>query len=106
MDGTDLRALTVALIKSDMNPSLIPCSLVNASCISARNFITALMSHSLNVVRIAAVCWAITNCAAILRRNGDIRLRTIRLPSLLATGSEGSLDTDAAGLDATDNAAE
>ena len=36
------------------------------------------MSHSLNVVRIAAVCCAITSCAAIFRRNGDIFFRTNR----------------------------
>ena len=36
------------------------------------------MSTSLKVVRIAACCWALTNCAAILRRSGDIRLRVER----------------------------
>ncbi len=36
------------------------------------------MSHSLKVVRIAAVCCAMTSCAAILRRSGDIFLRVNR----------------------------
>ena len=36
------------------------------------------MSHSLKVVRMAAVCCAMTSCAAILRRNGDIFFRVNR----------------------------
>ena len=47
------------------------------------------MSHSLNVVRIAAVCCAMTNCCAILRRNGDIFLRTTR-PSWAAGASDST----------------
>ena len=46
------------------------------------------MSHSLNVVRIAAVCCAITNCAAIFRRNGDIFFRTNR-PSANCPPTDG-----------------
>ncbi len=42
------------------------------------------MSHSLNVVRMAAVCWAMTSCAAILRRSGDMRLRVKRSLSVEA----------------------
>ena len=38
-----------------------PGSLAGELFESARNFWTALMSHSLKVVRIAAVCWAITS---------------------------------------------
>ena len=68
---TALSALTAALIKNDMNPSLTPCSLVKDSCISLRKRITAVRSASLNVVRIAAVCWAITSCWAIFFRNGE-----------------------------------
>ena len=45
------------------------------------------MSHSLNVVRIAAVCCAITSCCAILRRNGDIFFRVKRAWS--PVGDEG-----------------
>ena len=68
----------MALMKNDMKPSLMPCSFVNASCDFARNSCTALMSPSLNVVRMAAVCCAMTSCAAILRRNGDIFFRVNR----------------------------
>ena len=47
------------------------------------------MSHSLKVVKIAAVCCAMTNCCAILRRNGDIFLRTTR-PSFAAGASDST----------------
>ena len=77
--GTALSASTHALTKNDIRPSLIPFFFVNSSCLFRRNSCTALMSHSLNVVRIAAVCCAITSCCAILRRNGDIFLRMNRL---------------------------
>src|SRR5438067_2738287 len=76
--GTALSASTHALTKNDIRPSLIPFFFVNSSCLFRRNSCTALMSHSLNVVRIAAVCCAITSCCAILRRNGDIFFRMNR----------------------------
>src|SRR5438445_11113768 len=76
--GTDLRASTQDLTKNDIKPSFTPFFLVNSCCLLRRNSCTALMSHSLNVVRIAAVCCAITTCCAILRRNGDIFLRVKR----------------------------
>ncbi len=46
------------------------------------------MSHSLKVVRIAAVCCAMTSCAAILRRKGDIFLR-VKRPSGDGDGGAG-----------------
>src|SRR6266550_1762298 len=76
--GTALSASTDALIKNDIKPSLTPFFFVNFSCDFTRNSCTALMSHSLKVVRMAAVCCAITSCAAILRRSGDILLRVNR----------------------------
>src|SRR6266496_3020494 len=76
--GTALSASTHALIKNDIKPSLTLFFFVNLSCDFARNSCTALMSHSLKVVRMAAVCCAITSCAAILRRSGDILLRVNR----------------------------
>ena len=65
-------------MKNDMKPSLTPCFLVNASCIFARRAMTPLMSHSLKVVRMAAVCCAMTSWAAILRRRGVSFLRVVR----------------------------
>ena len=88
--GTALSASTAALMKNDIRPSLIPFFFVNASCDLARNSCTALMSHSLNVVRMAAVCCAITSCAAILRRNGDIFLRINRSVSGCASRSSAA----------------
>ena len=61
-----------------MRPSLTPCFFVNSSCDLLRNSCTALMSHSLKVVRVAVVWCDITSCAAIFRRNGDMRLRATR----------------------------
>ena len=78
IDGTALRASTTDLTKKDMKPSFTPCLLVNSSCISLRSAMTPLMSHSLNVVRIAAVCCAMTSCAAILRRRGVSFFRAVR----------------------------
>src|SRR5438552_1773833 len=80
---TAFSASTDALTKNDISPSLTPFFFVNSSCALPRNSCTALMSHSLNVVRIAAVCCAITSCCAILQRNGDIFLRMTR-PSAFA----------------------
>src|SRR6266513_2816851 len=61
--GTALSASTHALIKNDIKPSLTLFFFVNFSCDFARNSCTALRSHSLKVVRMAAVCCAITNFA-------------------------------------------
>ena len=47
---------------------------------------TALMSHSLKVVNIAAFCWAITSCAAIFLRNGVIFRRVVRSAVTLSGG--------------------
>ena len=65
------------------------------------------MSASLNVVRIAAVCCAITSCAAIFRRSGERRLRVTRPVSCGAMFSEMTASdsfaaaTAAAGVSAT-----
>ena len=56
MDGTSLSAWVTALTKSDMKPSLQPCFLMKSSWTSLRSFMTADMSTSLKVVRMAAVC--------------------------------------------------
>ena len=56
------------------------------------------MSHSLKVVRIAAVCWAMTSCAAILRRSGDIFLRVNRPLSDCGAGFSCRLRSPAPGL--------
>ena len=88
--GTALSAFTHALTKNDIKPSLTPFFFVNSSCDLLRNSCTALMSHSLKVVRIAAVCCAITSCCAILRRSGDIFFRTNR-PSAEGSTSRASI---------------
>ena len=62
-------------MKKDMKPSFRLFFFVNSSCFFLRSSMTAVMSHSLKVVRIAAVCCAMTSCSAILRRKGDIFLR-------------------------------
>ncbi len=62
MPGETLSASTTAFTKKDMKPSFTPCRLRNSSCISLRSPMTVLMSHSLKVVRMAAVCWAMTSC--------------------------------------------
>ena len=53
------------------------------------------MSHSLNVVRIAAVCCAITSCCAILRRSGDIFLRMNRPSAFAEATADKSADGSA-----------
>jgi hypothetical protein len=68
-------------MKNDMKPSLMPCCFVKGSCIFAAQLHDCAHVGSLNVVRIAAVCCAITNCVAILRRSGDILRRVVRPPS-------------------------
>ena len=92
--GTAFSASTVALMKNDMNPSLSPFFFVKASCDFARNACTSVMSHSLKVVRMAAVCWAMTSWAAIFRRNGDIFFRVNRsVPGAPAGFSSARLST-------------
>ena len=76
--GTAFKPSTAALMKKDMKPSFTVFFFVKASCDFLRSSITAVMSHSLNVVKMAAVCCAITSWAAILRRSGDIFLRVKR----------------------------
>ena len=93
-EGTSLSARATAFTKNDMKPSFTPCFLMNSSCTCLRRSITALMSTSLKVVRIAAVCWALTRCVAILRRSIDILRRVVR-PSV--TGSVETRSAAAAG---------
>ena len=78
IEGIAWSASTTALMKKLMKPSLTPCFFVNSSWSSLRRAITALISHSLNVVRMAAVCCAITSWVAILRRRGESFFRTVR----------------------------
>lgn len=68
--GTSCNALTTALIKKLMKPSLVPYRSWYAALNCLRSSITEDMSHSLKVVRMAAWCWASTNRAAMVRRNG------------------------------------
>src|SRR5262245_58520298 len=71
-------APTTAFAKNDVKPSRTPCFFSNASLWRARASRTAVMSISLNVVRIAAVDCASTRRAAIVRRSRDISSRRSR----------------------------
>src|SRR3546814_6462180 len=53
--GSSCSALTAALVKNDEKPSFTPCFFSKASLYCCRRAITALMSHSLKVVSMAAV---------------------------------------------------
>src|SRR5688572_12846771 len=75
--GNERRALTEALTKIDMNPRPMPCFFSKLSLYLLRRSMTAVMSHSLNVVSIAAVCWASTRRAAMRWRSGDMRSRRV-----------------------------
>src|ERR1035437_9138320 len=87
--GTSLSACTTAFTKNDMNPSFTPCFFMKSSCTRLRSSMTSDMSTSLKVVRIAAVCWALTSWVAILRHNMLILRRVVR-PS--DTGAEAGWD--------------
>lgn len=89
-----------ALTKSDMKPSLQPCFLMKSSWTSLRSFMTADMSTSLKVVRMAAVCCAFTRWEAILRRSIDIFLRVVR-PSVSALTGAAVLGAAGVGLGAS-----
>ena len=58
-------------MKKDMKPSLMPYLAWKLSWRSARSFITAAMSHSLKVVRMAALRWAATSWVEIFLRSGE-----------------------------------
>src|SRR5438034_518294 len=66
--GMSRSAAMQARAKNDMKPSPMPCCFWKRSLCSARRAITALMSSSLKVVRMAAVCCAWTRRSAIRRR--------------------------------------
>src|SRR5206468_659902 len=68
--GMSRSAAMQARAKNDMKPSPMPCCFWKRSLCSARSAITALMSSSLKVVRMAAVCCAWTRRSAIRRRIG------------------------------------
>src|SRR5262245_4724539 len=68
--GTSRRAAMQARAKNDMKPSPTPCCCWKRSLYSARSASTALMSISLKVVRMAAVCWACTSRSAMRLRRG------------------------------------
>jgi hypothetical protein len=68
----------VALVKNDIKPRLTPLRSLKLSLRRLRTSMTALMSISLKVVSIAAVCWASTSRRAIVWRRRDIRTRSSR----------------------------
>lgn len=68
--GTSLSALTAALMKKPMRPSLVPYLSRKEALNCLRSSMTALMSHSLKVVRMAAWCWTCASRAAMVRRRG------------------------------------
>ena len=76
--GTVLSAWTAAWRKKLIKPSLTPCCAWNVGWTSVRRAIRLDKSASLKVVKIAAVCWALTSRSAILRRMGDIFFRVSR----------------------------
>ena len=65
-----------ARAKNDMKPSDTPCTSVKRALWRARSSITALMSTSLKVVRIAAVCCACTRRSAMRWRRCVIGTRS------------------------------
>src|SRR5438445_515243 len=85
--GMSRSAAMQARAKNDMKPSPMPCCFWKRSLCSARSAITALMSISLKVVRIAAVRCAWTRRSAIRRRIGLIGTRSS--PSAHAAGALG-----------------
>ena len=78
MRGNALSAPTAALTKNDEKPRLTPCFSWKASFRRARSASTAVMSISLKVVSIAAVCWASTRRLAIVALRLHIRTRSSR----------------------------
>ena len=65
-----------------MKPRPTPCFFWNVSLYLARSSITRDMSASLNVVRMAAPCWAASSRSAIRARMGLIRCLVSRAPSV------------------------
>src|SRR6478736_2649179 len=78
--GMSLSAWTTALVKKDMKPSFTPFFFTKSSWYLARRAITADISTSLNVVSIAASCWAATRREAIVWRSLLILVRVWRPP--------------------------
>ncbi len=76
----------LALTKNDAIPRPTPCVFLNCSLRRSRSAMRALMSISLNVVSIAAVCCAVTRLRAMVRRRFDIRSRTSTRSPLVAIG--------------------
>ncbi len=68
----------LAFTKKEAIPSPTPCCCLNASLRRSRSAIIALMSISLNVVSIAALCCASTSRRAMVARRFDIRCRSSR----------------------------
>ncbi len=64
-----------AFTKNDMNPSLMPCFAWNGSWYFCRSAMTAVMSHSLNVVSIAAELCACSKRSAMRARSRVIATR-------------------------------
>src|SRR5213593_3770390 len=89
--GMSRSAAMQARAKNDMKPSPMPCCFWKRSLCSARSAITALMSSSLKVVRMAAVCCAWTRRSAIRRRIGLSGTRSS--PSARAADGFGAAGT-------------
>ena len=88
--GTPLSARTTAFTNSDMKPSFTPCVSTNSFWHFLRRSMIWLMSASLNVVSIAASCWALTSRLAMVRRIMLMRLRvTSPTSARAATGATG-----------------
>ena len=75
--GNAFSASIAALMKNDMKPSATPCLVLNVSLYRVRSSMTRVMSASLKVVRIAAVCCASTRRWAIRWRMPLIRWRSL-----------------------------
>ena len=67
--GNFFSASQVARTKNDMKPSLTPWVFSNCSLCCCRSAMTACISTSLKVVRIAAVCWTCCRRSAMRARN-------------------------------------
>src|SRR6056297_2818917 len=88
--GNRRNASTAALAKNDMKPSLTPCFSWNASLYRFRISITGCMLTSLNVVNSAAVCWASTSRAAMVRRSMLIGLTSSARNDVSVTSEAGA----------------
>src|SRR5690625_3571487 len=82
-----------AFTKNDMKPKRTSCFFSNSGWNSLRRFMTAVMSASLNVVRMAAVCCDSTRREAMVRLSGLMRTTS----SVRAPARTGAASVSAAG---------